>query len=326
MDRRHFLLSSLAGTLASPLAAAAQQAVKRVGLVGLTGPTSMSIPVYQAFQRRLAELGWVEGRNLAFESRWAEGQVQRLPQLIDEVVAAQPEVIYVLSSAGAVAAKKANLKIPVVFSHVTDPVASGVVPALGRHGGNITGVTYSVPETASKLLEFLREVRPSLRGIGVVWTTGQPGKLPELEQLMAAAKNVDVQVVRLEARDAADYLKLMNQSRPQNVEGLVVLADPLSFNLRAQLTDFAAKQLLPAVYQQRDYVEAGGLMSYGIDVAAVGRRVAELVDKILRGAKPADLPVEQPTTFELVVSLKAAKALGLIIPPSLLARAHHIIE
>ena len=326
MQRREFIVLLGGVATALPLASAAQQAVKRVGLVGLTGAASMSLPVYQTFQRRLAELGWVEGKNLAFEPRWSDGQVQRLPQPIDEVDGAQPEVIYVLSSAAAVAAKNANLKIPVVFSHVTDPVASGVVQTLGRHGGNITGVTYSVPEMAGKLLEFLRAVRPSLRSIGVVWTTGQPGKLPELERLSAAAKSVDVQVVRLEPRDAADYLKLMNQPPPRDVEALVVLTDPLSFNLRAQITDFAARQLLPAVYQLRSYVEAGGLMSYGIDEAAVARRVAELVDKILRGTKPADLPVEQPTRFEFVVSLRAAKSLGLMIPPSLLAVANEVIE
>jgi putative ABC transport system substrate-binding protein len=326
MQRREFIVLFGGVATALPMASVAQQAVKRVGLVGLTGAASMSLPVYQTFQRRLAELGWVEGINLAFEPRWSDGQVQRLPQLIDEVAAAQPEVIYVLSSAAAVAAKNANLKIPVIFSHVTDPVASGVVQTLARHGGNITGVTHSVPEMAGKLLEFLRQVRPSLRRIGVVWTTGQPGKLAEIERLAAAAKSVDVEVVRLEARDAADYLKLMNQPPPLDVEALVVLSDPLSFNLRVQITDFAARQFLPAVYQLRSYVEAGGLMSYGVDEAAVGRRVADLVDKILRGTKPADLPVEQPTRFEFVVSLRAAKSLGLMIPPSLLAVADDVIE
>jgi putative ABC transport system substrate-binding protein len=229
MDRRRFLLTSLAATLAAPLWVGAQptRKVSRVGLVGLTGANSMSLPTYQALRRRLAELGWVEGSNLEFVARWAEGQVERLPQLIADVLAAQPDVIYVLSSAAAVAAKKGNIKVPVVFSHVTDPVATGVVPTLGRHAGNITGVTYSVPETSGKLLELLREFQPPVRRIGLVWTTGQPGKLPEVEQLTAAAKALDVQVVRLEARDASDYAKLMSQ-RPQNVDGLVVLADPLS--------------------------------------------------------------------------------------------------
>jgi putative ABC transport system substrate-binding protein len=328
MDRRRFLLTPMAGALAASREAWAQQAgkVSRVGLVGLTGSTSMSLPPYQALRRRLAELGWVEGRNLVFESRWAEGQVQSLPKLIDDVVAAKPRVIYVLSSAAAVAAKRANLEIPVVFSHVTDPVASGVVTTLGRHGGNITGVTYSVPETAGKLLQLLRELQPSMRRVGVVWTAGQPGKLPEVEQLAAAGKSLDVQVVRLELRNADDYAKLTKEPRPQNIDGLVVLADPLSINLRAQLVHFAAKERLPAVYQQRPYVDVGGLMSYGIDDAAVGARVADLVDRILRGTAPADIPVEQPTKFELVINLTTAKALGLTIPPSLLARADQLIE
>jgi len=200
MDRRRFLVTSLAGALAAPLGVEAQQSrTVRVGLVGLTGSTSMSLPVYQAFRRRLAELGWVESKNLIFEPRWAEGDPQRLPQLLEEVAAARPEVIYVFSSAGAVAAKKANLKVPVVFSHVTDPVAMGVVSTLGRHGGNITGVTYSVPETAGKLLQLLRELRPSIRRIALAWTAGQPGKLPEVERLIGTANNIGVQVERFEA-------------------------------------------------------------------------------------------------------------------------------
>lgn len=203
----------------------------------------MSLPIYQAFGRRLAELGFVEGKNLEFVPRWAEGQVGRLPGLIADVVAARPDVIYVLSSAAAVAAKKANLDIPVVFSHVTDPVASGVVVALARHDGNITGVTYSIPDVAGKLLQLLRELRPSLRYAGVLWTKGQPGKIPEVGQLKLAAATFNVDLVLVEASGASDYAKLVDQDTAPKFEALVVLADPLNFRLRSQITRFAAKHV-----------------------------------------------------------------------------------
>jgi putative ABC transport system substrate-binding protein len=326
VDRRRFLLTALAGALAAPLAAEAQQAAKvyRIGFLALT-PEEDSTSM-KALLERLHELRYSAGKNMTFEYRSAEGHPERLPALATELIRAKPDVLIAgFGTLTAQAAKAATTTIPVVFTTVGDPVDSGLVASLGRPGGNVTGLS-GLTETGGKRLQLLRELTPGKQVIAVLTNPDTPFTRLALKDVKIAAEAQHVRLEILEVRTADQASGRFEAAVKAGVGGLLVLEDPLMYSLRGRLCDLAAKHRLPAVYTYRDYAEAGGLMSYGTDRRQIYRQAAEYVDKILKGAKPADLPVEQPTKFELVINMKTAKALGLTIPPSLLARADQVIE
>ncbi len=326
MDRRRFLLTSLAGAFGASLAAEAQQAGKvyRISFLALTpgeDTSSMNVLV-----ERLRELSYSEGRNMTFEYVSADGRPERLPRLAMELVRARPDVLIAgFGTLTAQAAKAATTTIPIVFTTVGDPVGAGVVASLARPGGNATGLS-GLTEIGGKRLELLLELIPGKQVVAVLMNPDTPFTRLALKEVKTAAEAERIRLEVLEARTPDQVSGQFGAAVKAGAGGMLVLEDPMMYNLRRQISDLAAKLRLPAVYTYRDYAQAGGLMSYGTDRRQIYRRAAEYVDKILKGAKPADLPVEQPTKFELVINLKTANALGLTIPPSLLARADQVIE
>jgi putative ABC transport system substrate-binding protein len=284
---------------------------------------------HEAFRQGLRDLGYVEGRNLVIEYRDAEGKSERLPALAAELVALKVDVIFAPTTATALAAKQATRTLPIVFAVVADPVTSGFVTSLARPGGNVTGLSFLAPELVGKRLELLKQAIPGVTQVAVLWQPGGLGERTEKDQLKGAevaARALGVRVQFVEARGPADIDRAFSDMTRARAGALTVLTGAMLFTERRRLVDPAAKNRLPAVYPWREGVDAGGLMSYGPNVADLFRRAATYVDKILKGAKPADLPVEQPTKFELVINLKTAKALGLTIPPSVLGRADEVIQ
>jgi len=316
------------GLLAAPLAAEAQQAgrVPRIGFLGSTSPSDRP-PLLDAFRQGLRELGWVEGQNVVIDYRFAEGRFDRLPDLAAELVRLKVDIILGPGTPAAAAAKNATETIPIVMISVRDPVGTGLIASLARPGGNVTGVSDSVGlEIAGKQLELLKESVPKVRRVAILSNPANLYHPLAIRELNVAARSLGVQLQLLEARGPNEFDGAFVAMATERVGALLVLADAM-FNLhRTRLADLAARSRLPAAYGWREYVEAGGLMSYGPRLRDLYRRSATYVDKILKGAKPGDLPVEQPTKFELVINLKTAKALGLTIPPSLLLRADQVIE
>ena len=328
MDRRRFLLTSLAGALAVPLAAEAQQ-VGRVARVGVLSPFSSSFgagPSFEAFRQTLRQLAYVEGSNIALEYRWADGRYDRLPGLLAELIHLPVDVIFsTWSTPAALAAKKATNTIPIVFAGVGDAVGVGLVASLARPGGNVTGHTFIRQDTIGKQLELLKQVVPRIARVGVVINPANPVYGPLLTASEAPAQALGVRLEVIGVQSAADLERAFRAIKG-HVDGLVVLQDPVLQMNRSRLVALTANSGLPAVYGMREFVDDGGFMSYGPSQAEMYRRAAYLVDKILKGAKPADLPIERSTNFELVINLKTAKALGLTITPSMLARADQVIE
>jgi putative ABC transport system substrate-binding protein len=328
MDRRRFLLTSLAGALAAPVAAGAQQTAKIVRIGFLAGDMAANPYLRDAFLRGLRDLGYVEGRNIVIEYRDAEGKFERLPALATEIVALKVDVFLAAGGTpGALAAKQATRTIPIVFASTGDPVTSGLVTSLARPGGKVTGLSNLSLELVGKCLEQLKQAVPGVSRIAVLW---QPGAFPErtekdmLRGAEVAGRALGLRLQFVEARGRADIDKAFSEMT--RAHALTVLSGAMFSNERRRLVDLAAKNRLPTEYTGREFVDSGGLMSYGPDNADLYRRAATFVDKILKGAKPGDLPVEQPTKYELVINLKTAKALGLTIPPSVLLRADQVIE
>jgi putative tryptophan/tyrosine transport system substrate-binding protein len=330
MERRTFMAMLTGGIVVAPLAAEAQQAAKIARIGYLTGSLATNPHLPEAFRQGLRDLGYVEDRNVVIEYRDADRKSERLPALAAELVALKVDVIVAAGGTpAALAAKQATRTLPIVFVGAADPVTSGLVTSLARPGGNVTGLSILAPELVGKGLEQLTQAVPGVSRVAVLW---QPGGLPERTEkdmvrgadVAARALGVRLQVV--EARGPADFDRAFSDMTRARAGALTVLLSNMFLRERRRLVDLAAKHRLPAVYGLREFVDAGGLMSYGPDLADVFRRVATYVDKILKGAKPADLPVEQPTKFELVINLKTAKALGLTIPQSLLGRADEVIE
>jgi putative ABC transport system substrate-binding protein len=283
----------------------------------------------EAFLQGLRDLGYTEGRNVVIEYRDAEGKLERLPALAAELVALKVDVIVAGGTPQALAAKQATKTIPIVFAAAADPVASGLVASLARPGGNATGLSLLTPELVGKCLEQLKQVVPGISRVAALWQPGGHGERTEKDMLKeadVAARALAVRLQFVQARGPADFDRVFSEMTRARADALTVLPSNLFISERRRLVDLAAKNRLPAVYPWREFVDAGGLMSYGANNADLFRRAATYADKILKGAKPADLPVEQPTTFELVINLKTAKALGLTIPPSLLQRADEIIQ
>jgi putative ABC transport system substrate-binding protein len=327
MDRRAFIGSLAGGLLAAPLAAGAQQA-DRMARIGYLG-RDLVPHLHEAFLQGLRDLGYVEGRNVVIEYRDAEGKPERLPALAAELVALKVDVIVAPTTVAALAAKQATRTLPIVFPVAADPVTSGLVASLARPGGNVTGLSNLAPELVGKGLEQLKQAVPGVSRVAVLW---QPGALPErtrkdmLKEAEVAARALGVRLQSVEARGADDFDRAFSDMTKGAAGALTVLGSSMFFSERRRLVDLAAKNRLPAVYPGREFVDAGGLMAYGPDLADLFRRAPTYVDRILKGVKPADLPIEQPTKYQLVINLKTAKALGLTIPLSLLQRADQVIE
>jgi putative tryptophan/tyrosine transport system substrate-binding protein len=328
MDRRRFLLTSVAG-FAAPLAAEGQRA-EEMPRVGYINPGFPSDPIrmrrLEAFRQGLRELGYAEGRNIALEPRWAEGKYDRYPAIAADLVRLKVHVIVTIGGAATKAAKQVTKTIPIVMSLVTDPVESGLVGSLARPGGNVTGTSIMAPDLAGKQFELLKQAVPEVSRVALLWNPANPGGAVQLREAEAAARAVGVRLQALETRDPQEIDSAFAAMTRQRAGVLVVLADAILYNQRQQIAELAAKSRLPSASALREYVEAGGLIAYSADSLDLERRSATFVDKILKGAKPADLPVEQPTKFELIINLKTAKALGLTIPPSVLLRADQVID
>ncbi len=326
MDRRAFL-GTIAGGLVTPRLAQAQQGrVPHVGFVE-AGAIEVNRHYLDAFRQGLRDLGYVEGQSVVVEDRWADGRSERFPQLLDELVQRHVDVIVQASSPGAVAAKRVAPAVPIVFWGVSDPVALGLVASLARPGGNMTGLVLAFGEGfVGKWLEILKDAVPTVSRLGVLWNPEAPGIGARVSELGTAASRLGLVVRLFPARSADELGTAFAAMRKAAVGGLIVLTDPLTLRHRLQIVHSAADVRLPAVYGFEEFARVGGLMAYGPSVVDEARRAATYVDKILKGAKPAELPIEQPTKFELVVNLKAAKAIGLTIPPGLLQRADQVIE
>ncbi len=327
--RRRNLLALAGAALLRPLVGEAQPAAKtpRIGYLG----TDLPKPSQEAFLQGLRALGYVEGRNVVIEYRYGEGQnFEQLPALAAELVALKVDVIVAIAGTlAALAAQQATGIIPVVFIAVGDPVTSGLVSSLARPGGNITGLSALVPELVGKWLEILMQATPAISRVAVLRQSGGMGEHTDqlvLTEAANAARILGVQLQVIEPRGPADLNRAFAEIIGARAEALAVLSTPMLYGERTQLVDFAVKHRLPTVFSFRSYVDAGGLMSYGPSIPDMCRRAATYVDKILKGARPADLPVEQPTKFELVINMKTAKALGLTVPHLRLARADEVIE
>jgi ABC-type uncharacterized transport system substrate-binding protein len=316
------------GLTLAPLAAEAQQTGKvyRIAYLG-NSSAALESELVAAFRQGLRELKYVEGQNIAIEYRWAEGRYDRLPAFVAEAVHLKVDVIVTAGTPAALAAKEGTRTIPIVMAAIGDPIAAGLVPSLARPAGNITGSASMSPETDGKRLELLKELVPRVSRIAVMWSSTNPNNAARIKDMQAAAQTLRLTLDPLvDVGDSQQFEKGFGAIVAARAEALIMVSDRALLTHRARIVDFAVKRRLPALYPYREFVEAGGLVSYAPSYLAMFRRTAAYVDKILKGAKPADLPVEQPTKFELVINLKTAKALGLTIPPSLLGRADQVIE
>ena len=326
MKRREFI--TLLGGMAAawPFMARAQHVgrVPTIGFLGV-GTSSGAGQWVGAFVQRLHELDWIDGRTIAVEYRWAEGRYERAAEIASEFVQRKVDVIVTSATAGAVAAKQATSVIPIVFAAAGDPVGAGLVASLARPGGNATGLSLQQIETVGKRLELLREVVPGLGRLAVLANVGNPTVVLDMGEVQAMARTLGLEVVTLEIRRGEDMVPAF-EALNGRAQALYVVVDPLVGTHQFRINTLVLAARLPTMHTQRQSVEVGGLMSYGANFPDLYRRAADYVDKVLRGAKPADLPVEQPTKFDLIINLTTAKALGLNIPPTLLARADEVIE
>ena len=328
MRRREFI-ALVGGAIACPMGVRAQQQAEKVPLIGYLRGTSASDrpPLLDAFRQGLRELGWVEGQNIVIDYRFAEGRLDRLPNLAAELVRLKVDILVSTGTQGVTAARNATETIPIVMIGVRDPVGTGLIASLAHPGGNVTGVSgYAGLETVAKQLELLKDTVPKIRRVAILLNPTNAYHSLAMREVNVAAQTLGVQLQLLEARDPNEFDGAFAAMAKERVGALLVLSDVIFNNHRTRLADLAARSRLPAVYGVRESVEAGGLMSYGPSFLDFYRRSAAYVDKILKGARPADLPVEQPTKFELVINLKAAKALGLEVPPLLIAQADELIE
>jgi putative ABC transport system substrate-binding protein len=313
--------------LAAPFAGQAQEPIRvwRIGFIGSGSHLSGDRRV-EALRRGLRDLGYTEGRNLAFEFRWAGGNGDRLPALAAELAQLKVDAIVSQGTQATDAARRAITTIPIVFSVAGDPIGSGLVSSLARPGGNVTGLTDIAPEIAGKRLELFREAVPGITRIAVLWNPANPSAAPQMNSTGAVARSLGLLVRSLELRDVSQLEGAFATAVQGRARAVIVLSDGALYGRRVQIAQLAARHRLPCVAWTAEFAESGCLMTYGADLVEMHRRAAIFVDKILKGASPKDLPVEQPTKFELVINLKTSKALGLTIPPSLLLRADRVIE
>ncbi|MBI4193550.1 MAG: ABC transporter substrate-binding protein [Betaproteobacteria bacterium] len=327
MITRRKLVAALGATaLAAPLTIfAQQQKIRRVGFLG-NSTAALEAHLVGPFREGLRDFGYVEGRNLLIEYRWAEGKYERFPALIEELIALKVDAIVTAGTPASLAVKKATTTIPLVMIAVGDPVGTGIVPSLSRPGGNITGLTSIAQELDAKRLELLREVIPGLSHIAVLWNSASPLQAIEQNRVRVAAQELRMAILSYGVQTEEGLEKAFATIAKERPGALLVLADRLFLHHRERIMRFATQQRLPGVYAYRELVEAGGLMSFGPSYRGMHRRAAYFVDRILKGANPGELPVERPASFELVVNLNAAKALGLTIPQSVLLRASEVIQ
>ena len=325
MRRREFI-TLLGGAVSWPVAARAQQAGKlpTIGFMGESTPAGQRQWV-AAFVQRLSERGWIEGRNVAVEYRWAEGRNEAFPEIVDEFVRLKVDVVVTQGTPAVIAAKRATPVIPVVFAIAGNPVANGLVASLARPGGNVTGLTNQSADLAGKRIELLREIVSGLRRLAIMANVDNPSVVLDMREVQATAQTLGLEVTTSEIRRADDIAGAF-AALAGRADALYVAGDPLVTTNRTRLAILAAGMRLPTIHPNRENIEAGGLISYGPNLPDLHRRAADFVDKILRGIKPADLPVEQPTKFDLVINLTTAKALGLTIPEEFLLRADEVIE
>jgi putative ABC transport system substrate-binding protein len=325
MKRREFI-AALGTVAVFPLSARAQR--RKVPTVGYLGPLTEAAQRdwTAAFLFNMRRHGWVDGDTITIAYRWAEGRTERFADIAAELVSLKVDVIVTAGTLATIAAKQATTEIPIVFGAVTDAVGSGIVASLSRPGGNVTGLTMQQNDTASKRIELLRDIIPNLRRVAILGNVGNPGAKLEIEEAQAASRTLGLAAVATlgirQAEDIAPAIKALKGS----ADALDVVTDPLVSSHRVQINTLALNAQLPTMHGGREYVEDGGLLSYGPDISDMFRRAADFVNKVLHGAKPGDMPVQQPTKFELVINLKTAKALGLTIPPSMLLRADEVIE
>jgi len=324
--RRRELLVTLGGAAAWPLAARAQQTAGRIWRLGVLSPAAPPDPLVEAMRLRLRELGYIDGRNIVFEYRWGEGKLDRLTDLARELVGSKVDVITTLSTPAALAARNATTTIPIVFTAVGDPVGSGVVPSLARPGGNATGTSLLATELSAKRLELVREIVPGISRVAMLWNDTNPSMVLRAHETEGAATKLGVIIQSIGVHDLIDFDAAFGTIESSRADALLTLVDPFTLKHRERIVDFAAPRHLPAIYEAREFVQSGGLVSYGPSLVASQWRAAEYVDKIFKGAKPADLPVEQPVKFELLINMKTARALSLAIPSSVMLRADEVIE
>jgi putative ABC transport system substrate-binding protein len=330
MMRRREFIAGLAGAAASPVVARAQQPAKvwRIGMMERDRQELGSANL-AAFRNGLRENGYIEGQNLVIDYRFADGRDERFPEMAAELVRLKVDLITARGIPAVLAVKNATGAIPVVMTGVGDPLASGIVASLARPGSNVTGLSSFSNEVQAKRVELLRDLVPGIRRIASLYDLGNPGSAVGWEGTQLAARSLAIEAFAVDVRDvrgALDLQRLMDAASEQHIDALQVPIDAITYNYQREIVDFAARNKLPAVYDAREFVDAGGLMAYGISYPQLYRRAATFVDKIFKGAKPADLPVEQPTQLALVINLKTAKALGLTVPQSILLRADEVIE
>ncbi len=326
-NRRKLVIALGAGALAwaGAVRAQAPAKVRRIGLLEALSPSDAA-HLHEAFRLGLRDRGWVEGKNISVEYRYSEGRNDRLPGLAADLVRLKPEVIVASTGTAARAVQKATKAIPIVMAAPGNPVAIGLVVSLARPGGNVTGLSQITVELAGKRLELLKEMVPKLSRVAVLWNPDNPGSTLNWKEIQLPAQQLGVELHSLDVRSVNDFDKAFDDARTARAGALFIIAEPVMGTNLKRIADLAAKSHLPSIYSAPEYADAGGLMTYGADRADLFRRAATFVDKILKGAKPRDIPVEQPTKFELVVNMKTAKALGLKIPPSIMVRATKIIE
>jgi putative ABC transport system substrate-binding protein len=327
-SRRQFTFS-LAALAVAPLASLAQQPAKmaRIGYLQAVQPQNGTSPFLEDFRQGLRDLGYVEGKNVELDIRWGEGKLERLPALAAELVRIKVDLIFAVSSPAVWAAKNATARIPIVMPLSSDPVGDGLVASLARPGGNITGMSLMAPELSTKRLQLLKEVFPKqVKPAAVLWNPDYYGMAARFRQLQADAPSMGMTVRSVEIRDSRELERALEALDRERPDALVLLADPLTLSQRLRIVEFAAEKKLPAIYEIAQFVDAGGLMSYGPNVDQQIRHAAVYVDKILKGAKPGDLPIEQPEKFDLVINLKTAKELGVVIPQAVLLQADRVIQ
>jgi len=328
--RRRELILAIGGAVAWPLAARAQQSEKKyvIGMFNAAGGGSFASgpELNKVFLKGLEELGWIEGRNIVLVQRYAENRLERLPELAADLVRLNVDVIAAEGTLAPLAAKRATTTIPIVMLAAGDPLGSGLVASLARPGGNVTGMSLMIPDLGGKRLELLKEVLPRAARVTVLWNAANPYSALVFKETQAVSSKVGIELISLEVRDPDDFDGAFEAIRRTRPDALLVVEDPLTISNRMRVVEFVAAQRLPSLYGVREFVDAGGLISYGPSIADLFRRSAYYIDKILKGAKPADLPVQQPTTFEMLINLKTAKTLRLDLPATLLARAGEVIE
>jgi putative ABC transport system substrate-binding protein len=326
ISRRTFLATVTGGLLAAPVRAGAQTTkVYRIGLLSPFSPADGTL-WHQAFRQGLRDLGWVEGKNISIEVRYADGRTDRLPGLVAELVRLSVDVIVTSVTPDTRAAKNATRTIPIVMVSPGDPVQTGLVASLARPGGNITGLSQMAPDLAGKRLELLKEIVPKLSRVAVIWNPDGGSSTLSWNELQGPAKKLGVQLRSLEVRSVDDLEGALDDAARAGAGALAILTSPIFATNLKRIAEFAIKNRLPSIFHLAEYVDVGGLVAYGTDRSDLFRRAAGYVDKILKGAKPTDLPIEQPTKFELALNLKTAKALGLTLPRSLVLRADRVIE